>query len=154
MEEKNRPFPKTVSIIVAGEEQARIMALQLLNKTVRFEIEPLPEGKFSLTVPAERQGLLDWLSNRAETEFVQMVSTYDEASAQYTAPDQAVHVAVGGESVVIDLSKPGVRWQDGPRVFLERRSDHWRTYVHTDAGDARGLVVIHDHGGIDLEPLD
>lgn len=153
--QENRSFTKTISMIVTGESATRTVALELIRQSQWFEIEPLPDDKFEITVKAENERVLQDLSAKgASTEFVQLIATHDEMLGTFTDLFQTAHVVANEEMIVVDLARPGVRWQDGPRIFVERRPDQWRCYVHSDSNDARALVHISDDATVAFETFD
>src|SRR5574337_1523371 len=142
---------KTVSTVVRGAFNANSLVLKLISESQWFEFEPLPEDLFKITVKVESSHLL---AAPGALEVMVQVPTYlgDQEGAPAESGDLTLDMRVQiAEQLIIDLAKPGVRWQDGPRIYLERRLDQWRAYIHLDNGDTRALVYLNDDATVGLE---
>lgn len=97
----------------------------------------------------------DGIQPLTQFEAVQSLSTYDDNNGcfTYNVPTLECHVVANEEQIVVDMALPGVPWKEGPRIFLERRADHWRAYVHSDSDDAKTLVTISDDRTIAVKVL-
>lgn len=87
-------------------------------------------------------------------EHLQPVSGFQEDTGTFGPPSVDVHIAANEEQVVIDLATPDRAWKEGPRLYLERRDDQWRCYIHTDPDDAKALLYIHDDRTVGFETFD
>lgn len=122
-----------------------------------------------LTIPSDEDDDSDAVVITEDPDLVARYNNYAEAKLVFdrlvaahptrcfsmaimdTAPCLDVHVVANKEQVVLDLAQPNVRWQEGPRFYLERRMDHWRCYVHSDADDAKVLVCVNDDKSVGVE---
>jgi hypothetical protein len=87
-------------------------------------------------------------------EHLQPVSAFQEDTGTFGPPSADVHIVANEEQVVIDLATPDRAWKEGPRLYLERRNDQWRCYIHTDSDDAKALLSIHDDRTVGFESFD
>lgn len=141
---------QTATKVIKGSSAAYGMILKLAAMSQWFQFEPYPNDCYEITVKAEIAHMLDQTPN---VEVVEHVATYDDNNGCFTdnVPMLDAHIVANDEQVVIDLAQPGVRWQDGPRLHLERRMDQWRCYLHADGDDAKALVYINDDKSIGME---
>lgn len=140
---------QTASKIVKGNSAAYGMILKLAAMSQWFQFEPYPDDCYEITVKAEIAHLLDQTSN---IEVVEQVATYDDNGCfMDNVPMLDAHIVANDEQVIIDMAQPDVRWQDGPRLYLERRMDQWRCYVQADGGDAKALLCINDDTSVGVE---
>lgn len=140
---------RTASKRVSGAAAANALILKLAGRSQWFQYMPMPYDEYDISVKAENAHLLEQPS---DVEVVQQVASFDEDGTRVLdAPPLDAHVVASREQVVVDLAKPGVRWQQGPRLYLERRARQWRCYIHCDSGDARALVTINDDQSIRLQ---
>ena len=141
---------RTTSKIVKGTSLTYGLILRLAGLSQWFQYEPLPDDHYEITVKEEIKHLLD---GTAEVAVVQQLATYDDNNGCFTdnVPLLDAHIVANEEQVVIDLAKPNVRWQDGPRLYLERRMDQWCCFIHRDSDDVIAIVRINDNGTIDLK---
>lgn len=134
---------QTATKIIKGSSAATGLILKLAGMSQWFQFEPYPEDDYRITVKAEVAHLLNQTPG---IEVVEQVATYDDNTGCVTdsAPMLDAHLVANSEQVVVDLAQPNVRWQDGPRIYLERRVDRWFCYIHPDGDDAKALLHIND----------
>lgn len=140
---------RTASKRVSGAAAANALILKLAGASQWFQYEPLPYDEYDISVKAENAHLLEQPS---DVEVVQQVACFDDnGTCLLDAPPLDAHVVANRERVAVDLAQPDVCWRRGALLYVERRADHWRCYIHSASDDARALVHINDDQSVGLE---
>lgn len=150
--QSNAAMP-TASRVVTGTAAVSGLILKIAAQSQWFEVTPLPGDQFEIRVKAENAGLLN--AATTDIEFAQPVVTYDEEGrGRFGDPQINAHVITNSEQIVIRLAKPGAPEENDSRIYLERRLDQWRCYLHPGDCDPAALAYINDDGTTEVELWD
>ena len=53
------------------------------------------------------------------------------------------------DAVRLVLGDPGEK--DAPSLYIQRRGDHWRVFVHPHSGDPAVVVYVHDNKRVEVQ---